>query len=338
VPPTKAALRCPSNSLPHGGERTRKTRVANCVETNVLEATSPRGDEGGGKCLADPCAKIFADSAINRRVRLRGCVNGSCQSESGTATINDDDSGVPTKGVTVSVKGSEEGYVKEGETAVFTVELSGKVPYDVRLEYSAIDGTAVSPGDYRKTKDEITIRAGETTAEVHVITVDDTDKEFTEKFSLEVWNIFGVPKLTAEETIWDDDSGAPPPGATISVVGSAGYEGHPAKFTVTMSPQVDRDVWLEYQTVDGTASKSQDYIEQFGDKRVTIPAGQTTASVQVTTLLDTVKELAETFELAVWNDYGVPRKTGQATLWDRDSGAPPPGVIFDIKGPQDSEV
>ena len=47
VPPTKAALRCPSNSLPHGGERTRMRYCDSCRDH--CAAVESGGQTGRGQ-------------------------------------------------------------------------------------------------------------------------------------------------------------------------------------------------------------------------------------------------------------------------------------------------
>lgn len=87
---------------------------------------------------------------------------------------------------------------------------------------------------------------------------------------------------------------------------------------------------VDYQTANGTATEGVDY--QAASGTLTFAEGQTTASVQVTVLGDTLPEADETFFLNLLNPTGgatLADGQGQATILN-DDGAPPSVSINDV--------
>jgi hypothetical protein len=68
-------------------------------------------------------------------------------------------------------------------------------------------------------------------------------------------------------------------------------------FKVQLSTSLDRDVTLAHQTVDGTSLAGQDYLPVQG--KLTIPAHSRSASIQVPTLSDSLREPGEFFYLTL---------------------------------------
>lgn len=93
--------------------------------------------------------------------------------------------------------------------------------------------------------------------------------------------------------------------ARASVGDAAAPEGDPnptgettsMNFTVTLTQPAPTDVYINYQTVDGTAREGVDYIGAFG--RLTIPAGQTSGIISVGLMPDDGDEDDLTFTLVL---------------------------------------
>ena len=68
-----------------------------------------------------------------------------------------------------------------------------------------------------------------------------------------------------------------------------------------LSHAADRDVTFSWQTADGTATAGSDYTAQSATS-VTIPAGSTSATLEVQTTADTLNEADETFTVAISAD------------------------------------
>ncbi len=77
------------------------------------------------------------------------------------------------------------------ENAIFTVRLNAPSTSPVTISYITQDGTATSEGDYEFTSGEITLAAGEDSAEIPIVLINDVEEEDDESFSLQVTAIDG---------------------------------------------------------------------------------------------------------------------------------------------------
>ena len=82
-------------------------------------------------------------------------------------------------------------------------------------------------------------------------------------------------------------------------------------FTVTLTPAATGTVTVDYATDDGTATAGEDYTAASGT--LTFTTGDTTKTVVVTVLDDTVDEGRETFALKLSNPSGATLSDGEAT-------------------------
>jgi hypothetical protein len=101
-----------------------------------------------------------------------------------------------------------------------------------------------------------------------------------------------------------------------------------ATFTFTLSRTTDHPVSFDVATSDGTATAGSDYVARSGVHLV-IPAGETSASFEVTVYGDTEGEADETFQSNIANldgAYRLPPVYGQATIQNDD---PLPRLVID---------
>lgn len=108
--------------------------------------------------------------------------------------------------------------------------------------------------------------------------------------------------------------------------------GAAAGFTVTLTEAAPDDVSVAYATSDGTANAGADYTGVSG--MLTIPAGQTSAAVQVPLIGDTVLEGNETFYLTLTGPLGAllaEEGVAAATIDDDDPG--PDLAVAVVPGP-----
>lgn len=93
-----------------------------------------------------------------------------------------------------------------------------------------------------------------------------------------------------------------------------------AIFLVRLFPSTGREVTVEFETADGTARASEDYVPTAG--LVRIPAGETSASLVVPVLGDAILEADETFSVTLRNPVNTilaeEQTTGVATILDND--------------------
>ncbi|MDB5389136.1 MAG: conserved repeat domain protein [Planctomycetaceae bacterium] len=221
-----------------------------------------------------------------------------------TASVNITDDDTATVSIVKITDGSETNTPTNGTFRVTQTAVSSA---DTVVNYS-ISGTA-TPGagnDYTTLTGNVTIPAGQTTADINVAVLNDSLVEGTETVGLTLAG-FGshnsgitlnaVPgQLTATVSITDNDT------ATVSIAkitdGIEGTTPTNGKFRVTQTAASATDTVVNY-TISGTAAPGagNDYTTLSGT--VTIPAGQTTADINVAVLDDAIVEGTETVNLTL---------------------------------------
>ena len=199
------------------------------------------------------------ESTENFGVKLSNPNGATLSDDEGTGTITDDDA--PPELVI-----DDAPPVSEGETAEFTVRLSGASGIAVTVSYRTVDGTAVEGADYTGVTGTLRFEAGETAKTIEVATVDDGTQESTENFGVKLSNPNGAT-LSDDEgtgTITDDDA---PPELVIDDAPPVS-EGETAEFTVRLSGASGIAVTVSYRTVDGTAVAGSDYTSTSGALRL----------------------------------------------------------------------
>ena len=217
-------------------------------------------------------------------------------------TIQDNDAppADPDKPVlTVKNASLKEGAGGTTSTLNFEVTLSAASTHTVTVKASTSDGTAKAPGDYiAKTDFTITFTPGQTTQNFPVTLVGDNVYEGDEDFTVTLSAPSAGAKLaatpTAKGTILEDEDRP-----TLTVADAQANEGGVVEFTITLSAPIDHDVLLRYGTGDLTAKEPGDYTKVLESTGVTLPAGQTTKKVSVTTKQDTLDEYDELFAFVV---------------------------------------
>ena len=188
--------------------------------------------------------------------------------------------------------------VTEGDNAIFTVALDGKVADDVTVGYVTEEGSAKQAVDYEHVRGSVTVSALKLEAEFTVRTEEDEVPEVPETFTvvltprkLPAGVTLSVTEVMA--TITDDDP------LTAKVTDASVPEGEPAILTVTLSHVVEWPVSVQYATADGTgvarAVAGEDYDAAPDDAAVAIAAGADSARLTVVTRKDTLAEHDETF-------------------------------------------
>ncbi|WP_285663045.1 Ig-like domain-containing protein, partial [Phytopseudomonas straminea] len=266
-------------------------------------------------------------------------------------TVSDGNGGTSKATVTVNVTGDAAasigavsnavdntgGQVDEGDSAVFTVNLSTASLTTTTFSLALNAGTATAGNDYNGTltnqsfsngvtynaaNGTVTVPAGVSSFTVTVPTINDSVFEPTESFSLTVGG------KTGTATIFDNDA-APAINAVSAAVDSTGGqvdEGDNAVFTVNLNNASSTPTTFSLALNAGTATAGSDYNGTLTNQSfsngvtynaangtVTVPAGVTSFTVTVPTINDTVFEPTETFSLTVGG------KTGTATIIDNDT-------------------
>ena len=234
--------------------------------------------------------------------------------DTGTGTVNNDDS------ATVTI---DDASASEGSDMTFTVTLDKAVQGGLTVTPSFTDGTATEGTDYDEntTALSFTGTANETKT-FTVSTTGDTSVEGNETFTVGL-SVSNAPSgVTATDTgtgtINDNDN------ATVTVNDASANEGDDITFTVTLDKTVPGGLTVTPSFTDGTATEGTDYDENTSALSFTGTANET-KTFTVSTTEDAVLEANETFTvgLSVSNaPSGVTATdTGTGTINNDDSAA-----------------
>jgi hypothetical protein len=211
--------------------------------------------------------------------------------------IYDDDEDDGVRQIRIGNSELVEGDAGSAEMA-FAATLDEPAVAPVTFAYATRDDTAEAGSDYIETSGEITFLPGESELTIAVPILGDEVAEDDEQFFLEVIATFdngigvgdGIGKILTDDPI-----------IRVSVVDSAVVEGDagtvPLTFTVMLSEASNAAIDIGYATGDGTAEAGSDYTA--ANSTLTIPAVETSGSIEVAVLGDTVVEHDELFELTI---------------------------------------
>ena len=191
----------------------------------------------------------------------------------------------------------------------FRVSLSEAFPgNDVSFDYHTIDtGSAIAGDDYTAVFDTTSIKAGDTTAEIFIKIIQDTDEESDEVFSVEISNPTNAS--IGNELARGVITGEIP--ILFITGGSAKESAGSIKFLVSLSRKIEKDVSFDYETIAISAIEGVDYHR--GSGRETIKTGQVTTDILIGIITDTSTEDAETFIVAISNPSNATIDISQAT-------------------------
>jgi hypothetical protein len=266
--------------------------------------------------------------------------NATLAKDTGTITITNDDSQPPPGNPTVSISdltltegnsGSTSGYV--------TISLSAASTQTVTVQWAPSDGTATkADNDYSfpLTGGSVSFAPGQTSRQIDVLVTGDTKVEPNETFAIVLSNPQNatLAKATGTITISNDDT-APPPVAvkvgfsptTYRVAEGAAGTKTSVPLTVRLSAAQSSPLKVGYATSNGSAGSGSDYVSQ--SRTVTIPAGQTQATISVLVVGDSIGEIDETFTVRLTS---VPQGTiidapsATVTIVNDDGAVPLPAV------------
>ena len=234
-------------------------------------------------------------------VVLSAPTNAAVSDTTGVGTIVNDD---PRTYLSISDAVVTEGNAGSA-TAAFTITRSGYTAGSTTVSYATADGTAtVANGDYTSVAlTPVTFAAGETTKPVSVSVTGDAVDEVNETFSvnLSAPGTAIIADATGTGTIVDDE-GAVTAGPTtfFSVSDVNVVEGNSgattATFTVTRSGLTTGSSSVKYATANGTAVTPSDYTAK-ALTLLSFAAGETTKSVAVSVIGNSITEADETFKL-----------------------------------------
>jgi hypothetical protein len=323
-------------SAPSGRAVTVQYATANGTAT---AGTSTNGDDyfntagtltiPAGQTSGTVGINIFGDGTYEPDetffLNLSNPMNATISDGQGQATIVNDDP-VPT----VSIN---DAAVVEGnsgtQTATFDVRLSNPTYLPVTFNYATSDDTAKAGSDYVATSGVFTFNPMETVKTITVPAMGDTVDETGERFFLDLTNPQNASagRTRAFGFIVDDD------GPTISVNDITVLEGNSgtrtATFTLTLSAASPETLSVRVGTAADTATANSDYLAF--NATLTIPAGTTTRTFNITINGDTASEPDEVFFANLSNPTNgtIARAQGKCIIISDDNGS---GNPIDLPG------
>ena len=296
---------------------------------SLLGGVSSRGDGG---VPAVPIQFVTATlaligSEIQNRLIRSGLVTGTSQAllvaPAAAKAVGNRKASPPT--VSIADASVAEGA---GGTSpmTFTLTMSKAWNTPVTIGYATSDSTATAGSDYVATSGTVTFAKGQTSQTVNVGVIGDTLVEPNETLNMTLSNPTGasITRGVATGTILDDDIASPP---TVSIADASVAEGaggtSPMAFTLTMSQASNTPVTIGYATSNSTATAGSDYVATSGT--VTFAQGQTSQTVNVGVIGDTVVEPDETLTLTLSNPMGasISRGVATGTILNDDIASPP---------------
>jgi RHS repeat-associated protein len=207
---------------------------------------------------------------------------------------------------TISISNPSPATGKEGDpnakNRAFTIGLSNPSSETITVDYSTIDGTAISGSDYTATKGTLTFKPGETTQIVNATILNDVLFEDTETFKVKLTNPTNATLKTAESiaTIINDDL----PGISLTVTDSEAAETkhrkhtNPGQFTLKRTGSTTNPLTVQY-TTKGSATNGTDY--QKLPNTITFAAGSDTTTIDIKVIDDKIYERTEKVILKLAN-------------------------------------
>lgn len=202
----------------------------------------------------------------------------------------------------VSVAAATANVAESAGSIVLTVTRTG-TEAGASVQYATANGSASAGSDYTATSGTLTFPLDVTSATISIPITNDAAVETNETFTLTLSNPGGDAYLrdpvTTTVTIVDDDT-PPLPVLSVSNGGCTVTEGNSGtrncSFVYTLSATASANVGFRTQTATITASGGSDFTAHSWTVR-SIPAGQTSLTVNVPVLGDTRDEDDERFAL-----------------------------------------
>ena len=225
----------------------------------------------------------------------------------------------------VNVAGSAD--VTEGSSITFTLTVTPQSSSDLSVSVTVSEG-----GSFTNDAGSRTVTVGTTgTASFTITTINDSTDEFdgTVTATVNTGSGYVVSSTAGAATVAvaDDDAPAQPAqtNPTVSIADAASNEGDDLNFTVSLSAVQTSAVTLSYETFDGTAishSLVDDYTAKSGT--VTIPAGDSSATITIATNEDSDIEINDTFTVVLSNPPAgvtIGDDTATGTIRNDDAGS-----------------
>ena len=234
-------------------------------------------------------------------VTLTSAINATIARAAGTLTIQDDDND-PSIVINDFTANSE-----SQTTITIPVSLTARSSKTITADYETKSDNATAGSDFVYETGTISFLPGETQTSIVLDLIDDSIKEPTEQFTLDLSNVsFAIlPSSSPIISIPDDDQIA----ISVSNDLTVDNETTALDITVSLSNASNDNVTVDYVANNISASLGTDFTLG-GSGTLTFAPNITSQTIRVTPIDDTSNEGPETFELALSN------ATGGATIAD----------------------
>jgi hypothetical protein len=195
---------------------------------------------------------------------------------------------------------------------VVTLSLTTAATSATSVGWSTVDGTATAGSDYIAASGTVTFAAGATSAQITLLLKGDTLSEGDETFYVVLSGASGlsVGRNSAAITIRNDDTPALSAASTSVVEGNTGTK--VVNVTITLAGASTSTVTVNYATVAGTASATNDFVSTSGT--LTFAPGTTSKTIAVTVKGNTIKQANRTFTVVLSSPVNATIASGTATV------------------------
>lgn len=222
--------------------------------------------------------------------------------------------------------------VTEGGSLVFTVTKTGSPGSSLNVSYATVNGTAAAGSDYTASSGVLTFTASDVTKTITVTTTGDSAVEGPENLFVNLSSPSGGAVLGdyhAAGTIGDDDSAALP---SFAVNDASTTEGGLLTFTVTKTGTTPNTVVVFFEAANGTAYVGSDYQYIDNSSQLTFGPGETTKTITIQTIDDTLTQGAVVMYINLIGAWGGTISDGQGigTINDDEYATACNGISFTI--------
>ncbi len=256
-------------------------------------------------------------------VTITNPINATISDAVGIFTIIDDDDPIVPLISVADVTVNED----TGSCNV-TISIDQVYYKSVYFQFNCSGGSATCLEDYGGvTAGGQVIIAGQTTYTFTTTIVDDEICEGNEEFYVILSNIHNaiISDGSATITIVDND---PAPVLSIANSASVNEDGSSVGINVSLTGATALDASFSYTTSNGTATAGDDYTAQSGT--ITIPAGQSSATITIPILDDNIDENNENFTVTISNPTNATIGNGSGIITINDDDNPPTILLDDL--------
>ncbi len=231
-----------------------------------------------------------------------------------TAKINDDDI------ATVTVAATDPTAHENGDTGTFTISRTGDTAAPLTVQYSTT-GDALHGTDYQALPGFVTLPAGQATAQVRIIPIQDTHGEPAQSVVLQLRSAphYGVAAPSSATITLTDDGDLPVVAVTLTDgIAEEKASADSGSFAITTTGTGAGNITVSYQ-ITGTATSGVDFTALSGNVSL---GRNASATITIVPINDSLPEDAETVTLTVLPSaaYQVDLKSS-ASLTIRDDDA-----------------